>query len=196
MGRLNNEVMTKNEWLGTAERIVFDTFQSCASYVSPFSINNPDGWYYWLIHFANSYRARQVYNDILHDNDSPQGHFGRSGLNMLHYDPRHDEGQLYLFDGNARLSAKAQLFGDIPRLIEESGDAMSAIELYESMYNTTPAHADDIHASIIDNPDLVVITPAGGERRKPNTIDVDDVIKLRKQRSFFPLFLKGEKWKK
>ena len=187
-----NGVMTTQEWLGTAERIVFDAFFPCAPYGSPFSINNPNGWRYWLIHFANSYRARQVYNNILHKNASFQAHFGRSGLNMLHYDPIFDEGQLYLFDDNARSSAKDQLFGDIPRLVEESGDAMSVMDFYESIYNATPAHADDVHASIIENPDLEVITPAGGERRKANTIGVNDVIKLRRQRSFFPLFLNAE----
>jgi hypothetical protein len=41
----------------------------------------------------------------------------------------------------------------------------------------------------MENPDLEVITPAGGERRKANTIGVDDVIKIKKQISFFPMFL-------
>ena len=189
-----NGVMTGKDWLGTAERIVFDAFRLCAPYVSPFSINNPDGWRYWLIHFANAYRARQVYNNILHDNASLQAHFGRSGLNMLHYDPRHDGGMLYLFDDNGRASAKDQLLGDIPRLVTESGDAIPVMDFYEGIYNATPAHADDVHAAIIENPDLEVITPAGGERRKANTIGVNDVIKLRRQRSFFPMFLNAGTW--
>lgn len=184
-----NGVMSKNDWLGTAEKIVFDVFRRCAPYVSPFSINNPDGWRYWLIHFANACRARQVYNNILHDNATLQAHFGRSGLNMLSYDPRHDEGMLYLFDDDGRASAKTQLLGDIPRLVTGSGDAMSVIDFYESIYNITPAHADDVHASIIENPDLEVITPAGGERRKANTINTNDIIKVKTQRSFFPMFL-------
>lgn len=182
-------LMSQKDWLGTAERIVFDAFRLCAPYVSPFSINNPDGWRYWLIHFANAYRARQVYNNILHDNASLQAHFGRSGLNMLSYDPRHDEGMLYLFDVSGRASAKDQLLGDIPRLITESGDAMSVMDFYESIYNVTPAHTDDVHAAIIENPDLEVITPIGGERRKANAIGVNDVIKVKTQRSFFPMFL-------
>ena len=191
--RLNGH-MTRNDWLGTAERIVFDAFRLCAPYVSPFSINNPDGWRYWLIHFANAYRARQVYNNILHDNASLQAHFGRSGLNMLHYDPTYDEGMLYLFDDNGRASAKKQLLEDIPRLVTNAGDAISIMEFYESIYNATPAHADDVHAAIIENPDLKVITPAGGERRKANTICVNDIIKLKRQRSFFPMFLSAGTW--
>jgi three-Cys-motif partner protein len=182
-------LMSRKDWLGTAEKIVFDAFRLYAPYVSPFSINNPDGWRYWLIHFAKSYRARQVYNNILHDNASLQAHFGRSGLNMLSYDPRHDEGMLYLFDDDGRASAKTQLLGDIPRLVTEAGDAMSVTEFYESIYNVTPAHADDVHAAIIENPDIEVITPAGGERRKANTIGINDIIKVKTQRSFFPMFL-------
>ncbi|MDH4415529.1 MAG: three-Cys-motif partner protein TcmP [Rhizobium sp.] len=181
-------LMSQKDWLGTAEKIVFDTFRLCAPYVSPFSINNPGGWRYWLIHFANAYRARQVYNNILHDNASLQAHFGRSGLNMLSYDPKHDEGALYLFDISGRASAKDQLLGDIPRLITEAGDAMLVRDFYESIYNITPAHADDVNAAIIGNPDIEVITPSGGERRKANTIGVDDVIKMKRQISFFPMF--------
>jgi hypothetical protein len=70
---------------------------------------------------------------------------------------------------------------------------MPVKDFYESIYNITPAHADDVHAAIVGNPDLEVITPAGGERRKANTIGVDDVIKMKKQISFFPMFLNAAK---
>lgn len=188
-GAMNNKT-----WLGAAERLVFEAFRMCAPFVSPFSINNPDGWRYWLIHFANSYRARQVYNNILHQNSSYQAHFGRSGLNMLAYDPSHDDGMLYLFDEQGRQAAKGQLVEDIPRLISESGDVVGMGDFYESIYNVTPAHADDIHAAIIENSDIEVITPGGGERRKATTIGVHDILKLRLQRSFFPMFLKANNW--
>lgn len=184
-----DSLMGRKDWLGTAEKIVFDAFHLYAPYVSPFSINNPDGWRYWLIHFARSYRARQVYNNILHKNASLQAHFGRSGLDMLSYDPRYNEGMLYLFDDDGRASAKTQLLDDIPRLITEAGDIMSVTEFYESIYNVTPAHADDVDAALIESPDLKVITPVGGERRKANTISAGDIIKVKMQRSFFPMFI-------
>ena len=174
----------KQSWLGAAERLVFEAFHTCAPFVSPFSINSQNGWRYWLIHFANSYRARQVYNNILHDNSSAQAHFGRSGLHMLSFDPNHEDGSLYLFDAPGRQTAKAQLFDDIPRFIAESGDVLRMANFYKHIYNITPAHADDVHAAIIDNPDIEVITPAGGERRKPNTIAVNDKLKLKAQMSF------------
>lgn len=186
-----NGAMSKHNWLGAAERLVFETFRTCAPFVSPFSINNPGGWRYWLIHFANIYRARQVYNNVLHQNSTAQAHFGRSGLNMLSYDPVHDGGALYLFDLSGRETARTQLLADIPRLISESGDAIGVGDFYEGIYNATPAHTDDVHRAIIDNPDIMVITPGGGERRSANAIGVSDVLKLKRQKSFFPMFLEA-----
>jgi hypothetical protein len=46
---------------------------------------------------------------------------------------------------------------------------------------------------IMKNPDIEVITPQGGERRKANTIRTDDILKLKNQRSFFPLFTHSAK---
>jgi hypothetical protein len=169
---------------------------SCASYVSPFSIHNPDGWRYWLIHFAGSARARQEYNNVLHKNSSMQAHFGRSGLEMLSFNPAHSENSLYLFDPPGRAKAKEQLSDDIPRFISKYGDAISVSEFYENIYNTNPAHADDIHEAMIENPDLEVITEAGGARRSPKAIGAGDILRLKQQRSFFPVFFTEEKAKK
>ncbi|MBX3648984.1 MAG: three-Cys-motif partner protein TcmP [Rhodocyclaceae bacterium] len=180
---------SKTEWLGAAERLVFEHFRSCAQFVSPFSINNPDGWRYWLIHLANNnYRARQEYNNVLHNNSTMQAHFGRSGLNMLSFDPT-NEGSLYLFDVSGREKAKQQLLEDIPRLVTDFGDAVRVNDFYRSIYNMTPAHMDDIHSAIIDNPDLEVLTEGGGTRRKANTITAGDTLRMKQQRTFFPIFL-------
>ena len=187
--------INKESWLGEVERIIFESLKGCAPFVSPFSINNPDGWGYWLMHFANSHRARQVYNNILHDNSLTQAHYGRSGLNMLSYDPRH-EGQLYLFDENSRVSAKQELYDDIPRLIAESGDVLVMDEFYKTAYSETPAHSDDIHEMIIENPDMEVITESGGgERRKAHTIKSTDILRLKSQKSWFSMFSHGAKEK-
>lgn len=184
------EAMSRSAWLGAAERLVFEAFRACAPYVSPFSINNPLGWRYWLIHFANVPRARQVYNNILHENASAQAHFGRSGLNMLAYDPSHETAGLYLFDQTGREAALAQLLEDIPRFISEHGDVIPVGDFYGSIYNATPAHADDIHRAMIDNPDIEVVTESGGGRRSARTITGTDLLKLKRQTSFFPMFQK------
>lgn len=182
-----NNLLTKQEWMGSAELIVHSYFRSCAPYVSPFSINNPGGWRYWLMHFANSHRARQVYNDVLHNDSAVQAHFGRPGLRMLSYDPT-DECRLYLFDDDSREASKEALADEIPTLLAESGDAMLISEFYESAYNETPAHTDDIHEMMIENPDVEVVTEAGGNRRKPTAIRQTDTIRLKSQRSMFFMF--------
>ena len=112
---------------------------------------------------------------------------------MLSYDPSHDGGALYLFDLSGREETRHQLLADIPRLISESGDVIEVGDFYEGIYNATPAHTDDVHQAIIENPDIQVITPGGGERRSPNAIGVGDVLKLKRQKSFFPMFLDASK---
>ena len=187
-----DECSTDQAWLGAVEYTVFEAFKNFGAYTSPFSINNPSGWRFWLIHFANNYRARQVYNNILHENSSSQAHFGRSGLHMLSYDPR-EEGQLYLFEQEHRNNAVLQLHDDIPRALAHFGDAIEMGDFYQSVYNETPAHSDDIHKAIIENSDLEVLTPKGGERRVANTISKGDILKLKTQRSFFTvLFPQGK----
>jgi hypothetical protein len=49
--------------------------------------------------------------------------------------------------------------------VTEFGDAVGVGDFYGSIYNATPAHMDDVHAAIIENPDIEVITEQGGERR-------------------------------
>lgn len=181
-----DSMIGKREWLAEAELIAFHHLKDCAAFVSPFSIRNPKGWQYWLMHFATSYRARQVYNDVLH-RCGAQAHFGRSGLKMLSYDPQ-NEGQLYLFDKSSRQAAKEALYEDIPRFVAESGDALSMHEFYVSAYSETPAHSEDIHEMIMLNEDMEVITESGGKRRQANTIKPSDTLKLTSQKSFFFMF--------
>lgn len=180
--------MAKHQWLGAAESLVFECFRNSARFVSPFSIHNPSGWRYWLLHLANNYRARQEYNNVLHNNSSMQAHFGRSGLNMLSYDPSH-EGTLYLFDVSGRERAKQQLLEDIPRVVTDFGDAVPVEQFYGNIYNLTPSHMDDIHEAMIENTDLEIVTEGGGVRRKPNTIKPDDTLRMKQQRTLFPIFL-------
>lgn len=79
------DIRTKKEWLGVAEKWIFDSFKYCANFFILFSINHKNGYEYWLMHFSKKYRARQVFNAGLHENSLLQAHYGRSGLNMLSY---------------------------------------------------------------------------------------------------------------
>ena len=104
---------------------------------------------------------------------------------MLYFDPEFD-GSLYLFDDDGRMRAREQLFDDIPRLLSGTENGVRMSSFYKSIYNMTPAHADDVHSVLIENPDIAIITRGGGERRVGNAISTEDVVKLRRQKSFFP----------
>ncbi len=87
---------------------------------------------------------------------------------MLTYDPAHETGHCTVRPcGTRRQLERAQLLDDVPALHRGTGDAVGVGDFYETIYNATPAHKDDNHRAIIDNPDIAVITPAGGERRAP-----------------------------
>jgi hypothetical protein len=98
---------------------------------------------------------------------------------------------LYLFDMSGRADAKTQLLEDIPQLVIDFGDAVQVGQFYETIYNMTPSHMDDIHAAMMESPDLEVVTTDGGVRRRPNGIRADDTLRMKSQRTLFPLFLKS-----
>ena len=183
--KLSDDLIRKPDWLGAIERVVLDHFGMCSLFTTPFSIHNPGGWRYWFMHFSNNYRARQVYNNVLHDKSSGQAHFGRSGLRMLSYNPKDEAGFLYRFDGSAREQSQRQLPDDIARVASEWGDAIVMDDFYQMIYAETPAHSDDIHQAIMENDDLEVLTPKGRERREPGRITRDDILRLKKQLKFY-----------
>ncbi len=165
------------------ESLVFESYRECGSFVSPFAINNPSGWRYWLLHFANEPKARQVYNDSLHTLSGIQGHCGRLGLRMLAHDPGYEK-QYYMFADDDRKRGFEQLMYDIPAALAETGDAMRVSDFYHFAMNETPAHSDDIARAIVENSDLIVKTENGGERRSARELKSTDTIILNPQRSF------------
>lgn len=176
-----------NDLLAEVEFLVFENLKNIGPFTSPFSIHNPDGWRYWLIHFANHDRARQVYNDVLHRNAGTQAHAGRIGLKMLSFDPQRDA-SLYLFDKQDRDRALDQLYADIPEVVFDLGGSVSVESFYKHIYNDTPSHSDDIHKAMIENPELIVQTETGAERRVAHQIKRNDRLVLKSQRTF-PKFL-------
>jgi len=176
--------LSYDERIGAAENIVHDMFQKCAEYISPFAIYNPSGWKYWSVHFSNNFRAREVYNGVLHENATHQAHFGRSGLKMLCADPR-QEGSLYLFNQSARDGARIALYSDIPRDIDQHDRNASVRQFLQRAYRSSVAHRDDILATASAHPDISVVTRKGNPRRSLNGISLDDTLVLAPQRSFF-----------
>jgi three-Cys-motif partner protein len=192
MKTIQSTQLTDQKWLGEAEKLVFAALRDCAPHLSPFSIHNPDGWQYWLVHFVKSHKGREAFNNVLHRNSNMQAHYGRSGLRMLAYKPE-EEQNLFLFDKAGRERSIVELQSDIPDLIAKNGDSLIMGEFLEQVYSQTPAHGDDIRASIIKHPDIEVVTPRSGIRQKAGQIQLDDLIRLKAQHSFWSMFGKDKK---
>lgn len=182
LGELD-QIIGKHEKRGLSERLVFEAFERCAPFVSPFAINNPGGWRYWLMHFSNTYKARQVYTDLLYEEPGVQGHVGRSGLRMLQYDPSNGDSE-YLFRDEDRKIALDQLSIDIPREVSGFGTAVSVDEFTRSICNQTPAHSRDILSAIIQSPEVKIINENGNPRRSVDGVKRTDLIEIELQRSF------------
>jgi three-Cys-motif partner protein len=184
MPSIQEAITTDRKWLGAAEKLVYETLRECAPHLSPFSIHNPNGWTYWMVHLVKSHRGREAFNSVLHRNSTSQAHYGRSGLRMLTYNPN-EEQPLFLFDTASRQQSIKELHTDIPDLVAKNGDSMLVNEFLDQVYSQTPAHGDDIRKVIIENDDLEVITPNKGSRQKASQIRSDDVIRLKAQHSFW-----------
>ncbi len=179
----------KPHWLGAAERIVHKKLSNTADFVSPFAINQEGnvGYNYWLLHFANNYRAREVYNDVLHGNARGAAHFGKSGLKMLEYTPEEKNVGLFNFSKDStemRTKSKEELRFDIPEFMSKFRDGMSVGDFRNAIYNDTPAHSDDINSVLIENPDIALLTHNKHPRRSENSIMNTDFIMPNKQKSF------------
>jgi len=188
----------KEEWLGTVEKIIYDEFSTTAKFASPFAINQSgnSGYNYWLMHFANSHRAREVYNDILYKNSGVQAHRGKSGLKMLGYTSNDPGVRTFDWGGDLRVENINSLQNDLPNAISEFGDAVEIQTLKASIYNGTTSHSDDIKSVLIDHTDIEVLTKSGGKRRTPGAISDDDIVRLNDQRQLFPILQKLKKPKK
>jgi len=177
--------VSTGERLGIIEKFVFNALGPCAKYVSPFAIHNPKGWKYWLIHFSQVARARQAYNDVLHQNSTCQAHYGKAGLDMLFYDPSFSPGQIYLFEENDRNKDRDQLLIDIPKVVTDLGrNEMLVEDFYRYSYNRTAAHSDDLNSTLIKSRELEVHTGKGGTRSSSEQIKPTDLIVRVKQKEF------------
>lgn len=185
----------KAEWLGAVEKIVYHEFTHTAKFASPFAINQSgsSGYNYWLMHFANSHRAREVYNDILYKNSGVQAHRGKSGLRMLGYTSLDTGVRTFDWGSDLRSENVTSLQNDLPNAISEFGDAVAIQTLKASIYNETTSHSDDIKSVLIDHTDIEVLTKTGGKRRSPGSISDDDIVRLNDQRQLFPILKKHKK---
>jgi three-Cys-motif partner protein len=111
---------------------------------------------YWLIHFSQKARARDVMTRIHWKNNNHFIHYGGAGLEMfevLGYIPEQDDkitGQsaLFCFDDVARKRSTGKLVEQIAPLIYADPDGITFAELFATTCNLSPASADIYKSAI------------------------------------------------
>lgn len=123
---------------------------------------------YWLIHLSQHAKARDVMAGIhwKYSNDRQVfEHFGRPGLNMLGYDPRHDsedqpalEG--FAFDQTARTSTRDALVAQLPAKIKAYPNGVTRAILFDALASDTPADGaifNDALRDLRDHRDIDIV---------------------------------------
>ncbi|MCX8506425.1 MAG: hypothetical protein ORN98_07395, partial [Alphaproteobacteria bacterium] len=97
------------------------------------------------------------------------------------------EAVLYFFDEDARKASRDQLAYDIPKLITDNFGRLPFLPLLKTALKETASHGDDIKSSIINSPELTIITENGNKRRSINGIKSTDIVIRNPQRSLYLL---------
>jgi three-Cys-motif partner protein len=170
--------------------------KSGARFYTPFFItsreSNRD---YWLVHLSMHDRARDEMTKLHWKLENHFRHNGGAGLNMLGYDPDKDEaitGQPdfpdFNFDANARALSIQSLKLDLPGFMIQHPDGVQFQQLLEETCNTTPASSDhyrEVLGELLNEKEITVTSKDGGQRRKGETINKSDIIKVSRQPSLF-----------
>ncbi|AEJ01254.1 hypothetical protein Nit79A3_1422 [Nitrosomonas sp. Is79A3] len=175
-----------------------DLVDGCgAKYFTLFFIRSEKGHGdYWLIHFSQKARARDVMTRIHWEKNTNFIHYGGPGMEMfsaLGYIPSYDgsyTGQPgFLFDDYARDQSIKTLMEQIPYIIYPDPDGMPFGEMFATTCNMSPASAQvyrDAVGELIQLGELEVIGQDGSKRRSAKNIhDTDQIIAHRQTRFYF-----------
>lgn len=158
------------------------TNQITSEFFTPFFINSrKSNKSYWLLHLSRHPRARDAMTTL---HWSLQNHFlhqGRAGLNMLGYDPIHENQLPHLFDEEAKQATLNALVNELPYHIPSDGIKFG--QLFRILCNSTPATQEMLKRALIELKDLkqIEIRTDDGRARNPsaNVLDEDIVMKPR-----------------
>jgi hypothetical protein len=151
---------------------------------------------YWLIHFSQNPRARDVMTRIHWRNNNHFIHYGGPGLDMfraLGYVSKNDDRiaghqpALFEFDEAAKQASTNQLVTQIVPMIYADSDGMTFAELFATTCNLSPASAD-IYRDAIDilrgHREIEVISSSTGKSTQARIQDGDRVV-IPEQRNLF-----------
>lgn len=187
---------TETDWRLFIQSCLYkDLVERCgARYFTLFFIRSAKGHGdYWLIHFSQKARARDVMTRIHWEKNTSFIHYGGAGIEMfsaLGYVPKHDEnftGQMgFCFDVNAKDSSIEALSEQIPPLVYPDPDGVTFGELFATTCNFSPASADVYRAALgnlMNLKEVEIFGKDGVQRRSANRIhDTDQIMAPRQGR--------------
>jgi hypothetical protein len=189
---------TEKDWRLFVQACLYqELVEKCrAKFYSLFFIRSARGHGdYWLIHFSQRARARDVMTRVHWEKNNHFIHYGGAGLDMFHvvgYVSQNDStraGQsgLFEFDDVARRASTSQLVTQIAPIIYDDPNGMSFAELFATTCNFSPASAD-IYKDAVDvlrsHKEIEVISASTGKPSNAKIRD-GDWIKVPDQRGLF-----------
>lgn len=183
---------------GLYQKLVRD---SGAKFYTPFFIRNPDGHgVYWLIHFSQHAKARDVMTEVHWQHHNHFVHYAGAGLDMFQvigYNPNYDDDFRrqhalgFAFDNVAHRASIAALMDQLPARIYGENSGMTFSELFLRTCNDSPASGliyREALNKLVQEKILDIVASDGARRFSPNTIKpTDRLIQPRQQSLFLPL---------
>ncbi|MGN6572878.1 MAG: three-Cys-motif partner protein TcmP [Pseudolabrys sp.] len=166
-----------------------------ARFYTPFFIRSADNHRsYWLLHLSTRERARDEMARLHWDMSNTFVHYGKAGFNALGYDPDIDPDQHSLefdFGSNARSDSLNAAVEQLPGLIRDdgAGEPVTIAELFRARCNDTPLTMPLVSDAVIKLRDefeeVDILTPEGKLRPKARNLKWTDLVRPRKQRTFY-----------
>lgn len=196
----SEEVMTLKalrDWRRAIQLLLHDEIhrKSGARYYTPFFIRSKDAHRdFWLIHLSGAARARDVMVAEHWRQNTSFAHYGRSGLQMLGYDPDEDftltkQQALpgFYFDDSARASSHECLLEQLPERLFDSKDGIQFDQFFAAITNETPVTSEIIKDVLEDlaREGIVKVQGQKGEKRQGRIQRGSDIIIPSKQKRLF-----------
>lgn len=197
-GRSVEDIKSDKEWRLFIQSCLYKDFvDNCnAKFYTLFFIRSEKGHGdYWLMHFSQRARARDVMTRIHWEKNTNFIHYGGPGIDMfraLGYVPSQDSrytGQQSLgfcFDESAMDASVKALMEQMPDKVYHDDEGITFGELFATTCNESPASAGLYRAALgglMELHEVEVISADGGQRRSAHRIHDTDLIVPPRQRN-------------
>lgn len=191
---------SERDWRLFIQSMLYQDFvKACgAQFFTSFFIRSDRGHGdYWLLHFSQQPKARDVMAGIHWDLNNYFIHYGDPGLDMFmlgYFDKKDDtqSGQMsidsFQFDNEAKELSISTLHEEIPQFLCKKSDGMRFDQLFTETCNWTPATSTLIKESIVNlaaTKEIDVFTEQGKKRKRFSNINDSDQIVFSKQLKIF-----------